>query len=304
METRCHPAFSVALHGAVRHLGPEVPIVVVHSPHNAAFVRGVIAAIPELAGARPRIALRETNESAWGTPCPERRGERCGIYSTQFWYSRMFISLRFWEAFATPYVLTLQSDTLLCRPFPTQELVEHGASFTGGISGMQAGFKPYTPAANPRHGVVLNHGEYLNGGASFRNVRWVKDCIRKHQRPEGWIEDELYRTCREDADLNGTVYETEVGAYAFSSDNGKTLCFEDPTSSRGNNRTCPLCVHKPWTEGSKKRAAAAYAELQQNCPGLERLQELNLRKLQRGETCLAYDATGGAPTTFRCQCGR
>ena len=107
VETRCHPAFSLVLHSAVRNLGPDVPIVVGHSPHNAIFVRGVIAAILELVDARQRIALQETRESEWGQPCPARRGNGCGIYSKDFWYSRMFTSLKFWEAFTTPYVLTL-----------------------------------------------------------------------------------------------------------------------------------------------------------------------------------------------------
>jgi len=228
VEMRCHSAFSVALHAAVRNLGPEVLLLVMHSSHNGAFVRGVIKSSPVLTERfrSERLAVRQIREEDWGLKCPEPHKRNCGVYSGKFWYSAMFVNARFWDGFETPYVLTLQSDTLLCRQFPTRELIERGTSFTGGVSGMGSGFKQIPVTQDPRHGVLLRT-EYLNGGMSFRNVRWVRDCIRRYTREEGWIEDEMYRHCREN-DINGTVHETAVGAYSFSSDNGVTMCFAGP----------------------------------------------------------------------------
>lgn len=141
VETRCHPMFSVALLGAARNLGPEFLIVVMHSTENKPFVRGVIASSSVLMGLvkTNRLALRQIREADWGEKCPEPKKPNCGAYSGKFWYSAMFVNVTFWNQFETPYVLTMQSDTLLCRSCPTIDLVAQNVSFTGGVSGFKAG---------------------------------------------------------------------------------------------------------------------------------------------------------------------
>lgn len=141
VEMRCHPMFSVALLGAARNLGPEILIVVMHSSENKHFVRGVIESSPVLIGLlkNNRLTLQQIREVDWGEKCPEPKKPNCGVYSGKYWYSAMFVNVTFWNQFKTPYVLTMQADTLLCRSFPTRDLVAQKVSFTGGVSGFKAG---------------------------------------------------------------------------------------------------------------------------------------------------------------------
>jgi len=299
-EMRCHSAFSATLHAAINNLGPEVLLLILHSPHNEIFVRGIVNSSPALTRLRQskRLALRRIDPADYTIPCRDEPNNQCGVYSGKFWYSRLFVDAAFWSSFQTQYVLTLQSDTLLCRPFPTQELVRQGASFVGGVSGMMGGFKHYTPASDPRPNKNMDHGEYLNGGLSFRNVKWVLDCIAKYgHRPEGWIEDELYRHCGEE-DIDGTVHASEVAAYTFSSDNGVTMCF---TYER--KRICPLGVHKPWIPKNAMVRREPYLELVRSCPGLTVLQQLHGQGNQNGKMCRIHDLDSTSNVIdFRCDC--
>ena len=61
-----------------------------------------------------------------------------------------------------------------------------------------------------------------------------------------------------------SVNVSQVNAYRFASDNGITMCFNDPAGKR----QCPFGVHKPWKKASKE----ALAELQAVCPDLELIQ--------------------------------
>mmetsp|Transcript_5501 Transcript_5501/g.12006 ORF Transcript_5501/g.12006 Transcript_5501/m.12006 type:complete len:410 (+) Transcript_5501:138-1367(+) len=301
-EMRCHSAFSATLHAAIDNLGPEVLLLILHSHDNELFVRGIVNSSPALARLHrsERLTLRRIDPADYTIPCGDKPDGKCGVYSGKFWYSRLFVDAAFWSSFRTPYVLTLQSDTLLCRPFPTQELIRQGASFVGGVSGMMGGFKHYTPLSNPRPDASMDHGEYLNGGLSFRNVKWVLDCIATYgHRPEGWIEDELYRHCRE-KNINGTVHATEVAAYTFSSDNGVTMCF-----TYEGKRICPLGVHKPWNPNNVRSRGNPYMELVRSCPGLTVLQQLHRQGNQYGKMCKIHDLNGTSEViNFRCDCAK
>lgn len=307
VETRCHSALSVVLLGAVRNLGPEVLIVVMHSSQNELFIRGVIQSFPVLMEwfQGDRLVLHQIRETKWGLKFPLKGQEKNWIkipfkYSPDYWYSKMFVNVAFWAQFETPYVLTLQSDTLLCRSFPTKDLIKQNVSFTGGASDMTSvgnsnKWKNYIVPPDPEWNSTLRR-EHLNGGMSLRNIQWVTSCIKKYGgKGGGWAEDSLYRFCRTN-DILGTVHETQIGAYTFSSDNGHTMCFTSPSGER----ICPLGVHKPWSRGAKK--PNQYMELKRNCKGLAALQTLVGYGVQDRQTCQAFDMEGVNVSTFRCNC--
>ena len=74
---------------------------------------------------------------------------------------------------------------------------------------------------------------------------------------------------------------SEVNAYRFASDNGITMCFNDPSGTR----QCPFGVHKPWKKASKE----SLAELQAVCPDLELIQSQQYEDL---EACPATRIAG------------
>jgi hypothetical protein len=228
---------------------------------------------------QPRLSLQQIQEHEHGRVHPQLS------YRGDYWYSKMLTNASFWKAISmeTPYALTLQSDTLLCRPFPTQEFISRNESFLGGISGFKREAARQIPViVNPQddsHSTNMKY-KHLNGGLKLRNIAWTIECIRQYNdmNPNGWSEDSLYRHCRE-SEINGTVHINEVQAYSFASDNGITLYYTLPPMGRngsdgGERRHCPVGVHKPWVKGVKKWGTNAYRELVEYCPGLDLHEQL------------------------------
>jgi hypothetical protein len=236
----------------------------------------------------------------------------------QYWYSRMLTSLSFWEQMTTPYVMTLQADTLLCRPFVPEEFLLQNVSFVGGLTGYKRIPQyPVPVTANPVYSTPIKW-RHKHGSLSLRNVAWIMECLQQWSHvKDQYAEDFLFRHCAE-MEIPGTVHVNELQAYSFVSESGNTLCFDAPTtgaaaatasSSGGQQRICPVGVHKPWTFAVTRWGQTAYDELVQNCPGLTFFQSLYTGTLPLiqgsssggGGTCSSYDITGNE-TTFPCDC--
>jgi hypothetical protein len=308
IEMQCHLGLSLVLKQAAQFLNVEEwRIVIYHSKENYHFVQGLIDTDPILQKQQEsgRISLYKIKQSDYGSTGLAKRGKKKGIYFEDYWYSKMLINETFYTSTAidTEYVMTLQSDTLLCRPFSTQDFVSPNSktSFIGGISGFKRKYPQQIRVTGTPRNDTVDRYNHLNGGFSLRNVAWTVECIRQYAVDRSWIEDALYRHCREQ-EINGTVHVTEEQAYGFASDNGRTLCFNKPNTG---DRVCPVGVHKPWSQGVDKWGREMYKELTDSCPGLLLHQELCQQGaggvLKQNSTCPAYDVSGTSKE-FHCQC--
>jgi len=187
----------------------------------------------------------------------------------------MYTSIEFWKHIDTPFAITLQSDTLICHHVRNLDLK---ATYIGGISPFNTTWSgrmmtKYTTKEfisinvnnNPEVNVTIRH--HLNDGFSIRNVAWVHDCITKYGSFKQINDDDLMNYCRENLQSSKKVLEKE--AFAFSSDNGHSMCHDTPD---GGGRVCPLGVHQPW---HLKRSFSGYSELVFNCTGLEKLKKIH-----------------------------
>jgi Protein of unknown function (DUF5672) len=303
----------LVLRQAATFLDEHWKITVYHSQENAVFVQGLIAESSMLRewSDSQRLSLHLIRREDYGNT--KLRGKAKNLYYTSYWYSKMLTNETFWRsAVDTPYVLTLQSDTLLCRPFDTHKFIPPsaaaaagsdsggGMSYLGGISDqayvkslslqsslslpLSTGGNDSTTSVTTTTTTILPTNIHLNGGLSLRNVEWMIDCIRQYNNnnPRGWVEDGLWNHCRRQREFrNGTVPATLEQALTLASDNGNSLCFfssEEKKKNNNNNdgtgRICPVGVHKPWKKGIKIWGPAAYQELLQSCPGLTLLETL------------------------------
>eukprot|EP00560_Eucampia_antarctica_P008508 CAMPEP_0197825398 /NCGR_PEP_ID=MMETSP1437-20131217/2489_1 /TAXON_ID=49252 ORGANISM="Eucampia antarctica, Strain CCMP1452" /NCGR_SAMPLE_ID=MMETSP1437 /ASSEMBLY_ACC=CAM_ASM_001096 /LENGTH=270 /DNA_ID=CAMNT_0043425383 /DNA_START=461 /DNA_END=1273 /DNA_ORIENTATION=- len=193
------------------------------------------------------------------------------LYAGGFWYSKLMTSLEFWKDIKTPFAMTLQADTLICRPVMDEDLK---GTYIGGISGFKTIWNPKLALGNtiqhidvgPNPDLDIITISHLNGGFSLRNVTWVHQCIRKYGGVQDWVEDSLMQYCHERLGSSKPVLEKD--AYAFSSDNGHSMCH---VGNANGDRICPLAVHKPWMT---KKNKTQYEELEKACPGLGKLEKL------------------------------
>ena len=260
VEVRCTRTLPLVLKQAVNHLRDYDQFLIIHSAKNQQYIEEFIRSDPDLLKLLEgqQLKMRQVNETDLGDTQVRNQ------YLRDFWYSRMMTDSNFWKGIATPYAITLQWDTLICRPFLADEFIdEKNVSFIGGLSSAVAPMYP-----NPTHSHIVGH---LNGGLSLRNVAWTIQCIEQFRNAStvtGEGEDAFFRDCRE-ANMTGTGHTSQLQAYSFSSDNGWTLCFN---TTKNGERICPFGVHKPWT--TKSLRSPAYIEMMQNCPGLDQLKPL------------------------------
>lgn len=298
VEIRCHSGISLVLQQAIAHFGLQsidFRIVVWHATQNQLYIQGLVAAnsILNESFETQQLKLRLFRPQDYGTSTQSKN-----IYSGTFWYQRLLTSESFWqdESIETPLVVTMQSDTLICRP-PDMELLRT-SPFLGGVSGFTKNSTTNVGAAdalkkvkvgiNPRNAPTQS---FLNGGFSLHNVSWTIDCIKTYGtlKVKGWVEDDLFNFCRQQ--IQGSMPVTEVEAYSFASDNGVTLCFDVE-----GRRRCPFAVHKPWQNKGNR-----YDELVASCPEVERLERLQF--VQQGRYCNASD-TESDVIKFECNCSR
>ena len=262
VEVRCTRTLPLVVKHAVKNLRDYDQFLILHSATNRQYIEDFIRSDPDLQKLLvvQQLQMREVNETDYGDT--QSRNQ----YKPGFWYSRMMTDSNFWKSIKTTYAITLQSDTLICRPFLANEFLhELNVSFIGGLSAAS----PMDP--DPNHVLLVDH---LNGGFSLRNVAWTIQCIEEFKAANTskltlFGEDTFFRYCRE-INTTGTVHTSQQQAYAFASDNGWTMCFN---TTQNRERVCPFGVHKPWIE--KHRKTQEYDELAQNCPGLDQLMHLS-----------------------------
>ena len=268
VEVRCTRTLPLVLKQAVKFLRDYDKFLIIHSAKNRQYIKEIIRSDPNLQQLLvvQQLQMRQVNETHYGNT---NAGNQ---YNPDYWYSRMMTDSNFWKSIQTPYVITLQSDTLICRPFLVNEFLhELNVSFIGGLSKssrMNTGRK-IVVYPDPNHSLLDDH---LNGGFSLRNVAWTIQCIeesRHSRRVKQGGEDNFFRSCRQ-MNATGTVHTSQLQAYSFASDNGWTMCFN---ITQNRERICPFGVHKPWTTRNPK--SQEYVELAQNCPGLDQLKQLS-----------------------------
>jgi hypothetical protein len=172
-------------------------------------------------------------------------------YSPGSWNNVMYSNITFWESLRSygDTVLTIQADTLICstKSPPWQ------ANYLGGISDHS------TPPVNESQ----MNSQHLNGGLSIRNLDWTISCL-KNYTGKPTVEDTLFnRGCSD-----GAKSVSRKDAWAFSSDNGWTMCFDWQ-----GERVCPWGVHKPWTTFGQPMGSNSYEELVRYCPDIELLRK-------------------------------
>lgn len=295
VESRCHSGLLIVLQQAISILGTEhYEFVVWHSKRNEDYVKGLIATNTLLNSTfqRQQLKLHPFVPADYGII------NKAQIYAAEYWYSGLLTSSTFWETIKTPWAITLQSDTLICRA-PNMGIFNE-TTFLGGLSGFfymvtHRGLrKPMriSLGQNPRtNRSIAKH--HLNGGFSLHDVSWSMECIRNHVNTSAWVEDDLFNHCQHT--LNSSKPVTELQAYSFASDNGNTKCF-----LYKDKRICPVGVHKPW---NLKSQAAKYIHLARQCRGLEQLENLAQTAgstHQRGENCTAHGVD--SVTRFQCNC--
>jgi hypothetical protein len=266
VEVRCTRTLPLVLKQAVKFLRDYDQFLIIHSAKNRQYIEEIIRSDPDLQQLLvvQQLQMRQVNETDYG------KINAGNQYNPDYWYSRMMTDPDFWKFIETPYVITLQSDTLICRPFLASEFLrESNVSFIGGLSkssrmntGRKMGVYP-----DPNQILLVDH---LNGGFSLRNVAWTIQCIEESRRSRSVKqggEDNFYRYCRK-MNVTGTVHTSQLQAYSFASDNGWTMCFN---TTKNSERICPFGVHKPWMQ--KHWKSPAYVELVQNCPGLDQLKQ-------------------------------
>lgn len=275
-------------------------IVVWHSIRNQLYLQNIIAA--------NSLLLKEQNNQRLQLRLFSPDSTQSNrLYGGAFWYSRLLTSTSFWKSIDTPLALIMQSDTLICKPPPSPvvELIGNISPFLGGISGFTKEFAITSggPAGqdaatqlkipmNPRHNIPAT--SFLNGGFSLHDVSWSIHCIEPYAnlKKKGWVEDDLFNYCQI-MQNSSTAPVTEVQAYSFASDNGKTQCFD-----LDGKRVCPFAVHKPWQNKKK-----GYNELVASCPELEQLERLQF--VHQGRYCNTTTTTTGASRSmFECNCTR
>jgi len=271
VEIRCHAGISLVLEQAIYHLGQQVKLLIWHSKNNAMYIQNLLKYSEgnktelQKSFERGTIELHEFNPATFGDT------DVGNVYGANFWYSKMYTSIEFWEHIDTPFAVTLQSDTLICRHVQNLDLK---APYIGGISEFMTNWpmlnermikSPVLLAVSdtPKANVAAQY--HFNGGFSIRNVAWVHDCINQIGSRQKMNEDDLMNYCRDHLKSSKKVLEKD--AYAFASDNGNTMCHN---TTDGKGRVCPLGVHKPWV----RKSSAGYSELLSNCPGLDKLEIL------------------------------
>lgn len=275
-----------------RSIGPSLPQAALrwlpgkvwlwHSRRNAAYVIELIRHEPALRAAlrTGRLLLDLFDPAKYGSLRTENVSEPLSekaLYHGDFWYQRLVTSKSTWEKINSTWAILFQVDTMICSPPPMD--VIRSASFVGGLSGFYAIGKKgeharFKVPADPHTNTTRSH---LNGGFSVHHVGWSVDCINRNPR-FFHIEDALWNKCRNEIP---SVNVSQVNAYRFASDNGITMCYNDPAGKR----QCPFGVHKPWKKASKE----ALAELQAVCPGLELIQTQQFEDL---DACPAAHTAG------------
>jgi len=275
VDIRDHPAFSLVMENAVENLELNVKIYVWHTKENGPSLRNATQSSPVLRSHGDRIVFREFE--------PTKFGLTSGVstWDGKYWYSSLLTSLEFWDSFPTTHVLTIQADTLLCRPLRNDvELAELGnIPFLGGLAAFRITVAKGTSLRMFKQEYLIPSLEgpavqsyvtqQTNGGFSLRNVEFMKYCVKKYGAWTEWGDDTLYAYC---LDKSSPIRPTEKQAYAFSSDNGWTGCFND----EDGKRICPLGVHKVWRKRNVK--PEMYNEMVESCPGLSRLDSLHAKK--------------------------
>lgn len=283
VEIRCHKALLITLQQAIRHFrDQEIRLVVWHSSHNRHFLEQLIEADPTLNSGRHNKLLSLYEFSPLDYGFNESFDHQQVRYAGAYWYQRLIKSTTFWESIPTAYMINLQTDGLVCRPLSLKDSfvsrLQNGPTinYLGGISGSVTFFDansgnktfgsrpvPQIPSASK-----MSADFSLNGGFSLHSVPWTLNCIKQYQMPP-WVdkysEDQLWNFCRSQNGWNIT----ELDAYSFASNLGRTMCFADPTGKA--EQICPFGVHKPWKKGAFLRS---YTLLQRECPGLQLLHRL------------------------------
>ena len=301
VEIRCHKGLLIVMQQSMRHLHKHnIQLTIWHSAYNEFYIKNLKDADPFLKESYERnlLVLRLFDPSEYGfNESSNSPGVR---YEGSYWYQRFMKSSTFWDNVPTKWILTLQTDSLLCRPVPesldnleTIMYLGGPSGFTtvytsdGGNSSVQRMSLPLIPSDKETR-------SHLNAGLSLHNVAWTKECIKNYKNQNGIekaTEDELWNYCRLSSSNSSGV--TELQAYSFASDHGHTKCF----STADGKRICPFGVHKPWT----KKMDGDYKELVANCPGLEKLESLQGMFVNK-QKCLVFGMEKAV--YIPCSCGR
>eukprot|EP00567_Pseudictyota_dubia_P003377 CAMPEP_0197436382 /NCGR_PEP_ID=MMETSP1175-20131217/3838_1 /TAXON_ID=1003142 /ORGANISM="Triceratium dubium, Strain CCMP147" /LENGTH=208 /DNA_ID=CAMNT_0042965653 /DNA_START=82 /DNA_END=708 /DNA_ORIENTATION=- len=188
-------------------------------------------------------------------------------------------------------MINLQADTLICRPISSRdnETIFHNPSvnYVGGMSGFNTTFGRDEKTGEDKK-IVLSFDlkkmasdlpsherrttSHMHGGFSLHDIPWMIECIKQYGDIRNWTEDDLWTYCLNYMEYNRSGLPssevTEFQAWWRASDGGLTKCLQD---SEGN-RLCPFGVHKPWRNMDKY---GNYTELVDNCPGLDRLEQIH-----------------------------
>ncbi|KAJ3360044.1 hypothetical protein HDU91_004720 [Kappamyces sp. JEL0680] len=169
------------------------------------------------------------------------------IYNGKHWRNQLFLSPTFWKSFDADWVLTIQSDTVLCKK-GEPPLV----NYIGGPT--------FVDIHKDNAEIYSGH---MNGGLSVRNIEWALTCLER-KKGQQECEDFVYGGCfNEDKKLHRFV-----DVVAFATDNGYTGCID-----RDGKRTCPYGMHKPWAKRGTL-TESEYNELMDSCPPIKELAKL------------------------------
>lgn len=222
-EPRCLNATPFVLINALEMLSNDVKVVLLHATENSNCIEQWIYENSILFHANQTGRLLHFVDSHMNLPPNYNIHHHYGSH----WLSTMLTNITFWQSMKQfgNVVLTIQADTLIC----SNHTPDWHANFLGGISAGRPMDKWAVKEINTHH---------LNGGLSIRNIDWMISCLHDYTGSKNLAEDAVFATCD-----NGNV--TIGQAMAFSSDSGRTMCFDD----ENGERKCPWGVHKPWTLG-------------------------------------------------------
>eukprot|EP00040_Diaphanoeca_grandis_P043821 m.10392 g.10392 ORF g.10392 m.10392 type:complete len:321 (-) comp8271_c0_seq1:149-1111(-) len=260
VEPRCHAALGLVLRTTLSNLD-GYPVVLWHTVRNAKYVIGVIRSDPLIRKywEHKLLTLHSFDPKMYGSTRTNNISEPLSdkaLYHGDFWYQRLITMAPFWNTIKTPFMVNVQSDTLICNKPPLDIISK--STFIGGISGFNSKGR-FKVADDPKENTLTP--SHMNGGFSVHSVEWSLKCIALDSK-HFYVEDTLWNKCRDTIDTPGVP---EADAYRIASDNGITACF----TFKGE-RLCPFGVHKPWNKAS----ATAWTELQQTCDGLSELKAL------------------------------
>ena len=293
VDSGCHQSLHMVLENIFMFANESDKVFIWHSRFNEKFLTNGIEKHPELKQKLEQGIIRLTKID------PKDYGDfDNNIYSGGHWYSRFMTSKDLWGSVETEIAITMQGDTIICHAI--NETFFEKFSYLGGPSPFRTTFKDHGGRPLSRREVTTVHlppdpvedrivNFHMNGGFSFRNVTWVKECIDKYGVIGTWIDDDLYNYCLKNMEQSHQV--TEYISYATSSDNGNTKCF-----SYKGKRYCPFGVHKPWQMRSR-----SYDELVNSCPGLDLL-SIRQHRYTSTTQCTVQFYNDTEPTPIECDC--